>query len=238
MKNNLNFHTVRIFPFMLTFALSCSVLINISDAQEKEDGKPEINIDVQKKYDEKGNMILYDSTYSYSWSDYANDMDLDSVLKRFHHHLELYNYFDDNFFPNSFFFPGFPDNKSEPDTILRHEFYDDFFNRDFDLGPFDYYSTDSIFDYFPFGFHKFPGKPDWHFQPFGPCDSIDFWYNPFEERFPDFYFDELDKYLKEMRKYFEEHYGVSPYDHDKFHRRDLKEKNPDKPKKNTTSFNT
>jgi hypothetical protein len=225
----------------------------MSDAQQKEDSKPRINIDVNKKYDEKGNIILYDSTYSYSWSDQGNDIDLDSVFKRFHHHLELYNYFDDNFSPHSYIFPGFPDNKPEdffrfddsssvwqnkPDTILRHEFYDDYFNWDFDLEPFDYYSTDSIFDYFPFGFHKFPGKPEWHFQPFGPNDSIDFWYNPYEERFPDFYFDELDNYLKEMRKYFEQHYGVSPYDHDKFHRRDLKEKDPYKPKKNTTSFKT
>ena len=253
MKKSGSFYIMRVFSLMLILLLSGSVFIRMSFTQDKENSKPRVNIDVNKKYDEKGNIILYDSTYSYSWSGHGNDIDLDSVFKRFHHHRELYNFDNDYFFPHSYIFPEFPDFKHEHffryadslsiwnddlDSVLRHNFSDDFFNWNFDLEPFHYKSIDSIFDYFPFGFPKFPGIPDWHFKPFGPYDSLYYWDSPFEKRFPNSYFDDLKKHLEEMKKYFEENYGSSPFDHNNFYRRDLKDKYLNKPKKNSISIKT
>jgi len=253
MKNLWSFYITRVFSLMSILVISGSAFVNLSFAQKQEDSKPRINIDVNKKYDEKGNIILYDSSYSYSWSGRGNDIDIDSVFENSHHHLELYNYDDDHFFPHSYIFPEFPDFNLEPffrysdssfiwhddlDTVLRRNFHDDFLNWNFDYKQFDYKSIDSIIDNFPYSFHNFPGIPDWHFQPFGPCDSMDFWYSPFEDRFPDSYFDDLEKHLKEMRKYFEKNYGSSPDGHNNLYRRDLKDKLPNKPKKNTISIKT
>jgi hypothetical protein len=253
MKKMQSSYIMTITSSMVIFVLSFSVLNNVSFAQKDEGSKPRINIDVNKKYDENGNIILYDSSYSYSWSDHGINIDPDSVFERLHHHFELYNFDEDHFFPHSYILPEFPNFdlkqffrhadssfkwNDDLDTLLRHNFHDDFLNWNFDYSPFDYKSTDSIFDYFPFGFHKFPGIPDWHFQPFSPCDSMYYWYDPFEDRFPDIYFDDLEKQIEEMRKYFERNYGSSPFDHDNFFPRDLKDKHRNKPKKNTISIIT
>jgi hypothetical protein len=253
MKNLQCVFIIRVFSLVSVLMLSGSIFINLSFAQKKEASKPRVNIDVNKKYDEKGNIILYDSTYSYSWSGPEYDIDFDSVFKRFHHHRELYNFDDDHSFPHTYIFPEFPGFDPEYffkyidssyiwhddlDTVLKRNFHDDFLNWNFDYNPFDYKSADSIFDYFPFGFHEFPGMPDWHFQPFSPCDSMYYWYGPFEDRSPDIYFDDLEKHLEEIRKYFERNYGSSPFDHDNFYPRDLKDKRQNKPKKNTISIIT
>lgn len=245
---------MRVFSLISILVLSSSVFNNLSFAQKDEGSKPRINIDVNKKYDENGNIILYDSSYSYSWSDHGNNIETDSVFDRLHRHFELYNFDDRHFFPHSYILPEFPNFNIEQffrhadssfiwhddlDTLLKRNFHDDFLNWNFHYRPFDYKSIDSIFDNFPFSFHKFPGIPDWHFQPFGPCDSLDFFYSPFEKRYPDNYFDDLEKQLEEMRKYFERNYGSSPFNHDNFYQRDLKDKHRrNKTKKNTIPINT
>jgi hypothetical protein len=253
MKKMQSSYIMKINSVMVIFILSGSVFNNASFAQKDEGSKPRINIDVNKEYDENGNIILYDSSYSYSWSDHGNNINTDSVSEMLHHHFELYNYDENHSFPHSYVFPEFPNLDLEQffrhadssfmwnddlDTLLRHNFHDDFLNRNFDYRPFDYKSIDSIFHNLPFGFHRFPGMPDWYFQPFGPCDSMDYWYGPFKERFPDFYLDDLEKQIEEMKKYFERNYGSSPFDNDNFYRRDLKERPRNKPKKNTISINT
>ncbi len=212
---------LRVFSLMSIIVLGCSVFINLSSAQKQEDSKPRINIDVNKEYDEKGNIIMYDSSYSYSRSWKGNNTGPDSAFERLHRHLELYNFDDGHFFPHSYILPEFPNFDIEQffrhadssflwydnlDTILKRNFHDDFLN--------------------------------WNFQPFGPCDSLDFWYSPFKEKFPDSYFDDFEKHLEEMRKYFERNYGSSPFKDDELYPRDLKDKHRNKPRKNTISVNT
>lgn len=48
---------------------------------EKQERQPEIKWDVQRHFDETGNLIWFDSTYSWSWSnhDFGN-MDFDSLF--------------------------------------------------------------------------------------------------------------------------------------------------------------
>jgi len=174
-----DFYFKRTFALILLLMLSGFILTFKSGAQKKENSQPEINIDVKKEYDEKGNIILYDSTYSWSSSGDAVDMDIDSLLKRFHQHLEIYNFYDDDGSPHSFMFPGFPG--LSPDTTIKNDFFDDFFNWDFP--PFDDRSIQEFFDDFLYGFHNFPGFPDRHFRPISPSDSTGLWYDPFEEPF-------------------------------------------------------
>ena len=46
--------------------------------------KPDIKWDVQRHFDENGNLLRYDSTYSWSWSNKNfNKTDLDSLFERF-----------------------------------------------------------------------------------------------------------------------------------------------------------
>ncbi len=204
---------------MTVFILSGIVLIDISSAQEKEENKSGIKVDVNKQYDEKGNIIFYDSSYSRSWRGSRND--IDSVLESFHHHLEIYNFDNNSFFPHSQLFPDFPDFNLDPffrysdslsrqhnnlDTVLKRSYHNNLLN--------------------------------WHFPSFSPCDSLDFRYEPFEWSFPHSYFNDLEKHMEEMRKYFEERYGPSPPGPDNFFRNGLKYKYLNKPKKNTIPIKT
>jgi hypothetical protein len=136
----------------LTF-LICSVTITFG--QEHQQGKekdPDEQIIVNKKYDENGNLIQYDSTYVHQWSS-------DSTFQ--------FNFQDDDFFAGK----GFPDLQS-----FMNEFFNDsamggsVFPHGFGLSPFDdedffsqfrdgipdslrgnfSFNMDSTFRYFPF----------------------------------------------------------------------------------------
>lgn len=251
MKKTRGIFIIRFWALLSILVIYGFILTNISSAQKKEESKPEIKIDINKKYDDKGNIILYDSSYSYSWKGHGND--IDSILDRIHHHLEIYNFDNNGFFPHSQLFPEFPDFNLEPffrysdsvskqhdhlDTVLKRSFHDDFLNWNFEYDPFDKKSIDSIFENLPFGYYKFPGFPDWHYRPFGPCDSLDLWYEPYEWSFPHSYFEDLEKHLEEIRKYIEEQYGPSAPVPDNFYRNGLKYKYLNKPKKNTCPVKT
>lgn len=58
---------------------------NSSSADSLSFNKPKENIKVNKKYDENGNLIEYDSVYSYSYSYSGNDFNInpDSLLRNF-----------------------------------------------------------------------------------------------------------------------------------------------------------
>ena len=81
---------------------------------------------VDKEYDEKGNLIRYDSIYSWSSTDKFNDLSAenrDSLIKSF----------ESRFFRNFSHFEndGFPDFFAQ-DSLLRQRFFnDDFFNSEF-----------------------------------------------------------------------------------------------------------
>ena len=97
-----------------------------TNTSEKDTIQPKISSKVHKEYDEDGNLISIDSTYSYFYSNIKND----SILEqKFFKDFKLG--FDDNFknvdslFMKDFFF----------DTPLRmNDFYtDDFFENRFDM---------------------------------------------------------------------------------------------------------
>ena len=116
------------------FAIAClAVVFQISSCQGQE-GKqkgtaepavnPQTNISVNKEYDESGNLIRYDSTYSYFYSNVEGDTLLgDSIFKRFRNHFNQSYFFSESPFFSDFFFE---------DSLLHYDFYkEDFFTNRF-----------------------------------------------------------------------------------------------------------
>jgi hypothetical protein len=94
----------------------------------KEGENPKVNVKVNKKYDDKGNLIRYDSTYSYVYSSGGKDSvkeSVDSVFKRFR------SYYNENFSANM-------DKKLNElfwnDSLFKYDFMNkDFFSKRFEL---------------------------------------------------------------------------------------------------------
>lgn len=251
MKKMPDFYLKKIYTLIIILMLPGIFLAGKSVAQKKDKGQPDVKIDVKKEYDEKGNMVLYDSTYSWSWSGNSDDMDLDSLLEKFHHHLEIYNLYDDDFFPHAFMFPESPDSgrgsffgpedstrswEFGSDTTLKNYFFDDFFNRNFP--SFDNEYLKEFFNDFLFGFHAFPGMPESHSPSLSPEDTTGSWYGPFDKYFPDDYLKELDRSIQEMRKYFEKNNMPSPFLDNYFLYYDLRDKDNNRQKKNPNTSKT
>ena len=106
--------------------------------------EPEYKIDVQREYDEDGNLKRYDSTYIYSWSGPGN-IDLDSVMKNFKNNFD-FDFLgpDMDFHSYSFDQPLF--NDSTGSSVLPENFhhyfhsfnfpeFKDFFHEDFFNSP-------------------------------------------------------------------------------------------------------
>jgi len=90
------------------------------------DGKnsPKTNIKVNKEYDKQGNLIRYDSTYSYSYSNMETDTIFnDSIFSSFRDHFNHRFLFSEDPFFKDFFFQ---------DSVMK----DDFFNDDFFMKRF------------------------------------------------------------------------------------------------------
>ena len=86
--------------------------------------QPETNITVNKEYDEDGNIIKYDSTYSYYYSNIEdNKIAGDSIMNLFRERFNnRYFFSEDPFFDNLFF----------QDSLLNYDFYKkDFFRNRF-----------------------------------------------------------------------------------------------------------
>jgi hypothetical protein len=84
---------------------------------------PKTDIRVNKEYDKNGNLIKYDSTYSYFYSSIKNnEWKRDSIFENFKNHFNQ-NYFFSNepYFHNMFF----------QDSLLKYDFYkkDFFYDR-------------------------------------------------------------------------------------------------------------
>jgi hypothetical protein len=93
---------------------------NASTTSDSVD-KPKVSIKVNRRYDDKGNMIGFDSTYSSYYSNIKGDtFRMDSLMKGFD------SYFDRN---RSSFFDNRFDNLFFNDSIR----YPDFFHKDFFL---------------------------------------------------------------------------------------------------------
>lgn len=100
--------------------------------KKEESIKPKEKWDVQKEYDEFGNLIKYDSIYSYSYSNIEGDtimVNLDSIMNSFR------GYFKENTpFKWNEHFSYFPQN----DTMLMNDFFkDDYFFNQWNRQPLD-----------------------------------------------------------------------------------------------------
>lgn len=126
---------------MKRIVLLCVAVLAIScNAQDKEKenkeqptvseaAPPKGSWRVNREYDEAGNLIQYDSIYSWSSDDQFGDlsaMDQDSVLKSFH--SKFFKHFSESSAFDSRDFSGIFDN----DSLIRERFFsEDFFDSDF-----------------------------------------------------------------------------------------------------------
>jgi len=85
---------------------------------------PKTNIIVNKEYDDKGNLIRYDSTYSSYYSNIETNKHLgDSVFNNFKNYFNQSYVFSNQPYFNNFFFE---------DSLLKYDFYKrDFFSDRF-----------------------------------------------------------------------------------------------------------
>jgi len=118
---NLSFEKRIVFSYAALLCFVCSfIVLSPVLAQENEDksrNDPDVQIDVKKEYDEQGNVIGYDSTYSWYWHGQHFDDFHDSVFSHWRdcfnphanywNHLDssLHSYFDDEWFERFHFDP-------------------------------------------------------------------------------------------------------------------------------------
>ncbi len=142
-----------VFLLLLFLTSGCS-------AQEKDgsnnidenQNKPLTKVLVNKEYDENGNLIRYDSTYSYFYSNIEGDSTLsDSIFSSFQE--GLFNAFPDiqrPFFDDMFF----------EDSLLTYDFYkDDFFENRFKLNMEKFNKLFERMDAFKNKFYKKYNEP-------------------------------------------------------------------------------
>jgi hypothetical protein len=81
---------------------------------------PKTDIRVNKEYDKNGNLIKYDSTYSYFYSNTKTNVGKrDSIFENFKNHFNQNNFFSNEPYFNDQFFQ---------DSLLKYDFYKkDFF---------------------------------------------------------------------------------------------------------------
>lgn len=115
---------MKLLNFMLLF---CLLFFNCSgqNKQKSEENtiKPDENVQVNKEYDEFGNLVKYDSIYSYSYS--SNSKLQDSLKLQFQQHFNTHSFFNDSFF-DDFFKPDSLSGNFNPDNF----FYKGFMNHD------------------------------------------------------------------------------------------------------------
>lgn len=112
---------IAVFILSVLMLSSCNAQTD-KKADSKEKIKPKVDYKVNKEYDENGNLIKYDSIYTYYYSNIDKDTLMnDSILKKLKEHFSLEGTnINDDFF-NDFFNEG---------TYLE----DDFFSEDFFRG--------------------------------------------------------------------------------------------------------
>lgn len=118
-----------IFVLALIFA-SCNAQTNTKNEVKQNDDKvtqnnePKVNYKVNKEYDENGNLIRYDSTHTYYYSNVdTNAMMNDSVFDKFNEFFDSKSIFKNGFYFNDFF-------KKEND-FKDHFFSEDYFQESF-----------------------------------------------------------------------------------------------------------
>lgn len=98
------------------------------EKEQHEDSlvKPKVNIKVNRHYDDKGNVVGFDSTYTSYYTNVAGDTaQMDSLMNRFDRYFNLNH---SSFFRNEFNPLFFNDSLRYPDF-----FHDDFFRKRYEL---------------------------------------------------------------------------------------------------------
>ena len=112
---------VLILVLMFSGLVSCQTQDTKSGKQLQGKNKPHEEFKVNKKYDDKGNLIEFDSTYTSYYSTYLGDtLNTDSILQDFQGYFNqsLHGFGSNDFFNyDSTFIPGF--------------FHEDFFEHQF-----------------------------------------------------------------------------------------------------------
>jgi len=119
---------VILFTILVSFlSTSCNGQHKLENGSDKKDTiKPKIDIKVQKDYDENGNLIRVDSTYSYFYSNIKNDSILEKeIFDKFRLNFEGHFRPIDSIFMGDFF---------GKDPFNRDNFYtDEFFENNFKM---------------------------------------------------------------------------------------------------------
>jgi len=111
------------------FLTSCNAQTKKEFAKEltdvsKEKIQPKIDYKVNKEYDENGNLIRLDSTFSYYYSNINKDVMInDSIFKKFNDYFSINSSFNNLRFDDFF---------KQDDYLEEHFFKQDFFRGDFD----------------------------------------------------------------------------------------------------------
>ena len=111
---------------LLFFSLtSCNAQVNSKKSDEKKDSiQPEVNISVNKEYDENGNLIRVDSMYTSFYSNIKSDSILEKqIFEKFKRNFDLnFKPIDSIFMKDSYMM----------DPFKEFDFYtDDFFENHF-----------------------------------------------------------------------------------------------------------
>ena len=137
-----------IILFLLLVATGCNrkakekevkEVVNYEIAQDHTAVKPKEKWDVRKEYDEFGNLIKYDSIYTWSYKDIAGDslrVNLDSIMDSFRRYFgdqmsakrnRSFSYFPKNdslfmhdFFEDDYFFRNWQSQHSELENMIKH----------------------------------------------------------------------------------------------------------------------
>lgn len=114
---------------IFSFLNLCLVIGLMAQNPEKKQNLPQENSKVTKEYDEKGNLIKFDSVYSYSWSGdttMMKSLSPEDLSKMFGGSFEFFNdstfhsksFFDD--FDKMFANPFTPFNQKQDSLLLKH----------------------------------------------------------------------------------------------------------------------
>jgi len=110
----------------------CNGQIKLKESENSEKSNlPKTDIKVNKQYDEHGNLIKYDSTYSYSYSNFENDNILgDSIFDNFNRNFNHRFFFSEiPFFDDKFFHDSLFDNDFEKGFFINPFFDPDRMNK-------------------------------------------------------------------------------------------------------------
>lgn len=119
--------TLKIIPIFMLLLFSCSAQENPKDKDSKAI-VPKENVQVNKEYDEFGNLIKFDSIYSYSYS--SNGKINDSLFLKIQEQFSKNRFFSDTFkndffaqdstfFQNDFFSKGFMNHNQQINQMMK-----------------------------------------------------------------------------------------------------------------------